>query len=379
MKILINASNIKLGGVLQVTVSFINEISSRTDVDFVLIVNKIVGKEIRDVEFGDNFELHSLNFRHPLQSGYSQYVASLNQILKESRANIAFSVFGPAYWIPEVPHIVGFAYGWAINPDSKFIRTLPILKKMSLYLQNAYKSYYFRNEAQYYIVETEVVKQRLSKQMQFPLSDIYVVSNTYNHYFHHYNGELLPWPVPENGFKMLTIATNYAHKNLKIYKPICEYFRSRGIHDIYFIVTVPDEDYQKLYPGGDPNIINVGKVAPRSCPSLYAISDAMILPTLLEAFSACYPEAMIMKKPILTSDLDFARDICQDSAVYFDPFDFEDVANKILELRANKDLQNRVVQAGLRRVKHFSSARERAQEYMRICLEVAEKTMEVTV
>lgn len=35
------------------------------------------------------------------------------------------------------------------------------------------------------------------------------------------------------------------------------------------------------------------------------------MPTVLEVFSATYPEAMAL--PIVTSDLDFARDICDNA------------------------------------------------------------------
>ena len=66
-----------------------------------------------------------------------------------------------------------------------------------------------------------------------------------------------------------------------------------------------------------------------NCPKLYNQADAMFLPTLLETFSASYPEAMKMERPILTSDLDFAKDICGDAALYFNPLDSYDIANKI--------------------------------------------------
>src|SRR5690606_18024313 len=377
MKILINASNIKLGGVLQITISFLNEIAQNKDFDFVLIVNNIVKKEIDEIAFGENYEIHTLDFRHPFQKGYTSYINSLNEILERSQSQIAFSIFGPAYWLPKVTHVVGFAYGWAVNPDSKFIRNLPLFKKIKLTFQNALKSYYFRNEADYYIVETEVVKQRLSKFMQFPLSKIFVVSNTYNHFFDQPQPQSDLSKLPKDGFKLLTIATNYTHKNLKVYKPIVEYFRKRGIHDIFFIVTLPSEEYEKLYPGGDQNIINVGKVSPKNCPDLYHHCDAMILPTLLESFSACYPEAMITKKPILTSDLDFARNICGDSAVYFDPYDPIDIATKILKVKERPDLQNRLIQNGLRQVKTFLTAQKRADTYLKIVEEIAKKQVSI--
>ncbi len=42
----------------------------------------------------------------------------------------------------------------------------------------------------------------------------------------------------------------------------------------------------------------------------------VFIPTLLEVFSATYLEAMLMKKPIIASDLEFSRDICGESAYF---------------------------------------------------------------
>ena len=53
---------------------------------------------------------------------------------------------------------------------------------------------------------------------------------------------------------------------------------------------------------------------------------------MLETFSANYPEAMAMKRPIVTTDLDFARDACKDAALYYRPEDAKDAADKIVML-----------------------------------------------
>jgi len=64
-------------------------------------------------------------------------------------------------------------------------------------------------------------------------------------------------------------------------------------------------------------------------PSLYAQSDALLMPTLLESFSGTYVEAMFHKIVILTSKLDFAEDVCGESAFYFDPTSPEDILASI--------------------------------------------------
>jgi len=67
------------------------------------------------------------------------------------------------------------------------------------------------------------------------------------------------------------------------------------------------------------------------------------LPTLVESFTASYPEAMIMKKPILTSDYQFSRTVCLDSALYFNPYNPIDIVSKITHIVTSKDLQEELV------------------------------------
>ena len=75
-----------------------------------------------------------------------------------------------------------------------------------------------------------------------------------------------------------------------------------------------------------------------------------------------------MKKPILTSDLSFARDICGDAAIYFDPLNPEDISNKIIDLVYNKSKIDELIRLGEIRVKNFPSAKNRAKEILKLCI-----------
>lgn len=99
----------------------------------------------------------------------------------------------------------------------------------------------------------------------------------------------------------------------------------------------------------------------------------MFLPTLLECFSASYAEAMVMKKPILTSDLGFAHTVCKDAAVYFDPDDANDVAAKIIELMQFPEKQIELIEKGTKQLRQFGSAEDRAKEVLRVCKQLTEK------
>ena len=95
--------------------------------------------------------------------------------------------------------------------------------------------------------------------------------------------------------------------------------------------------------------------------------DALFLPTLLECFSASYPEAMLLKKPIVTSDLPFATTVCDNAALYFDPLDAEDIAKTLIKLVESSKIYNQLVERGKEQLRTFLTPQERAKKYLKIC------------
>ena len=120
------------------------------------------------------------------------------------------------------------------------------------------------------------------------------------------------------------------------------------------------------------SIINIGRVPVKDCPQLYEESDALFLPTLLECFSANYPEAMLMERPILTSNLSFATEVCGNAAKYFDPISPRDIVSSIIELVSNKELQAELVKNGKEKLNDFDDSYTRAKKYLDICKNIVE-------
>ena len=71
----------------------------------------------------------------------------------------------------------------------------------------------------------------------------------------------------------------------------------------------------------------------------------------MESFSSTYLEAMSFGRPILTSDLDFAREVCGNSAAYFNPWDVTSIADAIIDLDAQSE---KLVKLGNLRAHEFS-------------------------
>ncbi|MFW5841116.1 MAG: glycosyltransferase [Planctomycetota bacterium] len=97
--------------------------------------------------------------------------------------------------------------------------------------------------------------------------------------------------------------------------------------------------------GLDRQVRNVGILPQAQLQAHYRSADAMILPTSIESFSGTYVEAMQFGCPILTSDMDFAHDVCGDAAVYFDPHDSLSICWAIRHLQQDAHLRDQLRQA----------------------------------
>ena len=102
---------------------------------------------------------------------------------------------------------------------------------------------------------------------------------------------------------------------------------------------------------------------------LYASVDACFMPSLLETFSANYPEAMSTGRPLIASDLDFARAICGDAAKYFAATSPVAAAESIVELLHNPDEWRRLILAGRKEVAKLPTPAEKYSRYEKLIRE----------
>ena len=110
----------------------------------------------------------------------------------------------------------------------------------------------------------------------------------------------------------------------------------------------------------------IGKVDVSECPSLYQQSDIMFMPTLIECFTATYPEAMRMERPIVTTDLEFARGLCGDAACYYSAVDPEAAAEAIYKVATDKEYADQLVENGKEQLMKFDNYEQRAEKLIKI-------------
>lgn len=369
MKIIINASLNYVGGGLQVALSFINECTKFTDNSYYVMMGPNVARYIDTSLFPSNFKFYSIP-----KLKFWKYNSVLSKLEAEIVPDVVFSIFGPVYWRPKAKHVMGFAMGHYLYPDSPYWAYVSSFSKLAWLLKRKIHFYYFKRDADVFVLETKDAANRLSRLLDKPC---FVVSNTYSSFFLNFlrveasTQTRCLFKKKHGNFYLASVCTPYPHKNLSIIPRVLDVLYSRGVSNVCFILTISDSDYDKIFAGKySNNIISVGVLSPKEVPSLYAECDATFVPSLLECFTANFPESMIMGKPILTSDLSFSHSICEDAALYFNPLDPADIADKIIQVFENTEIYNSLVEKGYGCLKQFCNSNKRAELYLDICKKI---------
>jgi len=93
----------------------------------------------------------------------------------------------------------------------------------------------------------------------------------------------------------------------------------------------------------------LGPLAKHQVQQLYREADVFVFPSYCESFGHPMVEAMAHGLPIVASDTPVNREICGDAAVYFSPFDPDDLADKVRLLGSDAALREKLGATGRRR------------------------------
>jgi len=98
-----------------------------------------------------------------------------------------------------------------------------------------------------------------------------------------------------------------------------------------------------------------------------------VLPSLYEGFGLPVLEAMQRDCPVITSNVSSMPEAGGDAAIYVDPEDVSDIAEKIVKVISDKKLRNEMIEKGKKQVKKFSWEKA-AKETMEVLKQVNELT-----
>ena len=81
---------------------------------------------------------------------------------------------------------------------------------------------------------------------------------------------------------------------------------------------------------------------------LVGSSYALVYPSIFEGFGVPVLEAMKCKVPVLTSEKTSMQEIAHDAGLYFDPNNYNDIADKMMLIYKDEDLRKKLIEKGER-------------------------------
>jgi glycosyltransferase involved in cell wall biosynthesis len=120
------------------------------------------------------------------------------------------------------------------------------------------------------------------------------------------------------------------------------------------------------------DIFFTGHFPLKSLPELYAGADFVVFPSMYEGFGMGALEAMACGVPVLCARAASLPETAEHAALYFDPVDVEDMADRMLTVSGNNEVYQDCRRLGLERAKLFSWE-ACIKRTLQIITEIAEK------
>lgn len=366
MKFLVNCSNLKNGGGLQVADSLCRELCRYPQHHFVVVLSSALGYLERDLRSGQNISNTVYDLPHTLKSIMLGRDKILDGLVERNRIDAVITVFGPSLWQPRCPHLCGFARAQLLLTDSPYYKRIGLKEKL------IYKiwAWGFRRSSKVFYTENPYISELLPRL----LGDVRVhsVTNYYNQVF----DEPTQWErsisLPEfDGITCLSVSSSAPLKNLSILIEVSRYLRTTYPNFKCRYVLTFDKTEMPVPDDVSGNFLFIGKVSVAECPTLYEQADIMFMPTLMECFTATYPEAMRMEVPIVTTDLDFAHGLCGDAACYYSAVDAKAAAEAIYKVATDKEYAQKLIDNGKEQLKLFDNYEQRADKLIDILEKIA--------
>ncbi len=359
MHFLINCSNLKKGGGLQVADSVCGQLSHFPDHQFVVVLSSWMDETAQRLRGVRNVRVVRHNIRNDWRTLLLGRDAVLDRLVENDRVDAVLTVFGPARWRPSCPHVCGFARAQLVLGNSPYYKRMAWHERLRERLHNIVVAYLFRRGVDVFWTENPYITAQLHGL--FPSTVAGTVTNYYNQVFDESARQREHKLPPFGGCTLLSVNASYPHKNLAITIAVARCLTM--LHPDFrfrFVLTVTEAALPQVPEELKAHFCLIGRVGIDECPSLYRQADIMFQPTLLECFTATYPEAMRMDVPIVTTDIAFARSLCGEAARYYPPLSATAAAEAIYAVATDTGLRQRLIAAGHRQLKTYDNYTERA-------------------
>lgn len=366
MKFLVNCSNLKSGGGLQVADSICHQLSRFTQHRFFVVLSSQLDRTKQRIGEYSNVEAYTYDIRNNFQTIVCGRDPFLDGLVDSKQVDAVLTVFGPSRWVPRCKHLCGFARAQLL------LKVKGYRLKVKDRLAYAVWDWAFKRCSRVFYTENPYISQMLPGL----LGNVKVFTVT--NYYHQVFDQPERWKrtinlnANEKVVTMLTVSSTATHKNLGIMVPAAEYLEQHYPNFKFRFVLTCDHMPFELPEKLTKHFVFIGKVDVEECPNLYEQADVMLMPSLMECFTATYPEAMRMEVPIVTTDLEFAHGLCGDAACYYEATNAEAAAEAIYRVATDKEYARTLTAAGKLQLQKFDNYEQRAEKLVRILEEMVD-------
>lgn len=332
MRVLFNCATNVVGGGVKNAAWFIKLALNDNEIFWYFVVSPQVYDVLKDWNVLNGAELFV--FEISPSKSYSAR-RRLLQLCSDLEIDVVYTMAGPTYVDFKCYHVMGLSDPYITHAGLEAIMyNRSFISVLRLVFAIMYKIYYARM-ADFWLFQTDYSRNKFISKLYINRSRTKIISNAVGTDFLLTNSD-----TKSNGkgrARVLCPAASYPHKALVTIPRVAKSFNILYPDvDFVFIVTLPGnsrewKSIEELSRKLDVSqfINNIGVFSPGQAVEIHRNADIVYVPSILETFSGSYLEAISLKMPLIVADRGFAREICEDYAVFVDPFDYEGCALSI--------------------------------------------------
>lgn len=358
MKIVLNAIIAKpaaMGG-YNVAKNFYFRTLLDNENDWYYFVSEDFDKDIKGLENGLDKKHYFVFHTQPDFKHFFSDRQKIRHAEESIQPDVVYSILAPSYHKFKAVEVMRCANAWSVvGGVNKYALKVTPFKYRLRYLLKAWITHFQMRNTKYFVTQTEIAKKCILQTVRTSPEFIKVVPNVLSKKYQKFNSE----KIPHKGFNMVYISSPATHKDFLLLPRVVYYLiKQFALKDFKIHVTIPDYCsslfVQRIEKYGlKAYFVNHGFLKTDELVNVYRQSDLALFPSLLETFSATLLEYMYFRLPIVASDLNFNKEVTENAALYFEPHNAEDMAQKIYQVYSNKALAQDLIDNAVKRLVLF--------------------------
>lgn len=177
-------------------------------------------------------------------------------------------------------------------------------------------------------------KSEIIKTYHIKNNQISIIYNAVSKDFKYKKNELLK----QEKYFLAVSSLNYRKNFIAVLQAFLRYTELNNDEKLYIIGDIKNSNFKDLNIDTyrrHPQIKFLGRVSDKELIEYYSNAIGFIYPSLYEGFGIPPLEAQTCDCPVLLSDIPPLKEVFNDSGIYCNPYDINDIAYKMTEMKAN--------------------------------------------